>query len=235
MDYKYEFPEVNFFIDNFCRNLEKHPDYFKGKDIEEVKKIIIDFEDVGNAYYYDHRNHGWNKNGLRINIAAKESIISKFERLQPLIRRAAEKSIIGSSGYDLVDINYLVISKKDEEFQKIDSNIQDKIKMISVRNADFEEMTLDEKLGMLNMLIENLLKKDGEYIQLPYDKIFYDYISEQDIKHYRKKTHSERHGTEEALEERLNISDKEKNFLIDFGIFIVIHLFRYIEEVNYDL
>ena len=75
---------------------------------------------------------------------------------------------------------------------------------ISTRNARFENMTIDEKIKEIANLIENLL-----------------YVDDEIIKKYRKQIQCFRHSSNNALEERKQFSDEEKEFIIDYGITII--------------
>jgi hypothetical protein len=113
------------------------------------------------------------------------------------------------------------------EFQEIPDGIDEKIKLISTRGASFDSMKVDEKLKELNNLIENLLKINNKYIFFPADKIFFGFLSEKQIKEFRDKTQCFRHASEESLIERREKSDHEKRFLVDLGVFIVVHIHIY--------
>lgn len=82
-------------------------------------------------------------------------------------------------------------------------------------------MSLDEKLSEIANLTENLLKKNGKYVELDYSKICFEYISDDEVKSFRKKLHCFRHSTDEAIQERESYSDEQKNFMVDYGLTIV--------------
>lgn len=92
---------------------------------------------------------------------------------------------------------------------------------ISTRNARFENMTIDEKIKEIANLIENLLYVDGNYIKLDYSKHCFEYVDDEIIKKYRKQIQCFRHSSNNALEERKQFSDEEKEFIIDYGITII--------------
>lgn len=115
-------------------------------------------------------------------------------------------------------------------FQLLPDDIEDKIRLISTRGAEFDGMTVDEKLQNLNNLIENLLKPDskGGYLSINYDDVFFGFISEEDVKQFRKRTQSFRHATEDTLRERASIPEDEKKLLADLGVFIAVHLHSFL-------
>ena len=93
-------------------------------------------------------------------------------------------------------------------------------------------MAVDEKLQNLNNLIENLLKPDSKkkYLSFDYDDVFFGFISEEDVKRYRKRTHPFRHATQDTLQERAGITEEEKILLTDMGVFTVIHIYKYLSR-----
>lgn len=114
----------------------------------------------------------------------------------------------------------------DISFQLLPDDIEEKIRLISTRGAEFDGMATDEKLQNLNNLVENLLKPNskGNYLSIDYDEVFFSFISEDDVKRYRKRTHPFRHATEDTLQERASITENEKKLLVDVGVFIAVHL-----------
>lgn len=115
--------------------------------------------------------------------------------------------------------------KQNETYIAIDDSIERKFEEISTRQASFDKMSIDEKILEIANLIEHFLKKDDKFITLDYSKICFDYINEEIIKKYRKKIQCFRHSSEEALKEREEYSEVQKNFIIDYGLIIlkVIH------------
>ncbi|WP_322008108.1 hypothetical protein [Clostridium butyricum] len=69
----------------------------------------------------------------------------------------------------------------------IEEEVDALIQKISTRNAQFNEMAIDEKLKEIGNLIEYLLKRNNKFITLDYDDIFLGFINENDIKSLRKK------------------------------------------------
>lgn len=116
-------------------------------------------------------------------------------------------------------------------FQLLPDDIEDKIRLISTRGAEFDGMTVDEKLQNLNNLIENLLKPNskGGYLSVNYDDVFFGFVSEEDVKQFRKRTQSFRHATEDTLRERASIPEDEKKLLADLGVFVAVHLHSHLK------
>ena len=103
----------------------------------------------------------------------------------------------------------------------INDQIEEKFKLISTRNAEFDNMAQDEKLKEIINLIEFLLMKDGKVLDLDYDSICFGYISSDDIKRYRKQMQCFRHARRESILEREGYTNLQKNFFIDYGLTII--------------
>ena len=104
---------------------------------------------------------------------------------------------------------------------EVNDSINHKFIEISTRQASFNSMHTDEKLAEIANLIENMLKKDGEFIALEYEKVCCGFIDDAVVRKYRKKMQCFRHCTDEAITERKSYSEEQKNFLVDYGLTIV--------------
>ena len=104
---------------------------------------------------------------------------------------------------------------------ELEDAIEQKFTEISNRNASFDKMSTDEKLAEIANLIENLLKKNGKFITLEYSSICFDFISNSSVTSYRNKMQCFRHSTDESIIERSKFSEKQKSFLVDYGLTIV--------------
>lgn len=118
----------------------------------------------------------------------------------------------------------LTFEKKD--IIKIDEGINKLFVEISTRNAKFESMSKDEQIKEIANLIENMLYIDGKYIELDCEKKCFNLVTNDCIKKYRKQIQCFRHAHEEALRERKNIDDVQKDFIIDYGITIIKLIYR---------
>lgn len=103
----------------------------------------------------------------------------------------------------------------------IDTCIDNKFIEVSNRQASFNNMSIDEKLSEIANLIENMIKKDGQFITIDYSSICFEYISNGTVKRYRKQMQCFRHATDEAIAERNLYSEEQKHFFVDFGLTIV--------------
>lgn len=119
-----------------------------------------------------------------------------------------------------VYIAKLTFEQKSDHIELADA-IEQKFIEISNRNASFDSMSTDEKLAEIANLIENLLKKDGKFTTLDYTPVCLDFIANESITKYRKSMQCFRHSTQEAVAERKGYSEKQKAFLVDYGLTIV--------------
>lgn len=117
-------------------------------------------------------------------------------------------------------ISSLTFKKKTSSLE-LDDSIDKRFIEISNRQASFNDMSTDEKLESIANVIENMLKKEGTFIKPDYSSICFDYISDDDVRTYRKKLQCFRHATNESIDERKNYSEEQKSFLIDYGIIII--------------
>jgi len=102
----------------------------------------------------------------------------------------------------------------------VDENLDEIFKNISTRNAKFENMETEEKLKEIINAIEYMLKENKKYLSLDYVTISKGFVNEQNIIDYKSKLQCFRHSSAKAIEERKQISEAQKQFLIDYGIMI---------------
>jgi len=100
----------------------------------------------------------------------------------------------------------------------IDEPLDQMIQRISAGDRRFEEMKIDEQLREIANLIENLLKKDGKFIEPDYAKVTFGYIDNNTVKTLRGQLQCFRHSSNESLVERAGFSEEQKMFLVDFGV-----------------
>ena len=84
-------------------------------------------------------------------------------------------------------------------------------------------MSLDEKLEAICNSIEYLLKpnkKSDKFIVLDYSDTD-GYLSDEIVKGYRNKLECFRHSTKEDINKRVNYSNIQKEFLINYGLVII--------------
>lgn len=104
---------------------------------------------------------------------------------------------------------------------EVDDSINQKFIEISTRQASFNNMHTDEKIAEIANLIENMMKQRGKYITPEYENVCCGFVDETVVKNYRKKMQCFRHCTDEAIMERKQYSERQKAFLVDYGLTIV--------------
>jgi len=115
----------------------------------------------------------------------------------------------------------------------LNEEINKMFQKISTRSNEFFKMKKDEQLQEIANLIENMLLKDGKFLEPDYTKISFDYIDNETIKKYRKQIQCFRHAKEQALEEREAFTDNQKDFLIHFGIVIITTIYNLLYTNNH--
>ncbi|MDD2391566.1 MAG: hypothetical protein PHU94_01335 [Bacilli bacterium] len=117
-------------------------------------------------------------------------------------------------------IDNLKFKKKENHLVKSSKGLKDIFKTISTRNSNFENMGLEEKLQEICNAIENMLKINGNFVTIDYEKYSFGFISEKKVINFRKKTQCFRHADEKSIKERESFSETDKNFCINFGLTI---------------
>lgn len=194
---------------------------------EEISPLIevstFYFKGTGSfAYYYDHSSHEWNQEGLIVTIATNSKYITQWKKFNhERLKQIFNDSLDPDSCYDVVDVNYRNIGP-NESLPMKDSLLK-RINSISTRNAIFESRSLDERLALINNTIENILKPSHKFLTID-ENNYFGFLTNEKIKDYRKLTQPFRHGTQNAISDRKMLSDKQKDFLVNYGTLIVIAL-----------
>lgn len=124
--------------------------------------------------------------------------------------------------------NYISSFNNDNgNIVELHDDLKNKVQYISTRNGEFSKMPINEKLEMLNNLIESLLKHDNKYVNYNYEEIAFDFIKNEDIKKFREKTQCFRHGSDECIRIRNQYTEGQKEFLVEYGIFIANLIFKF--------
>ena len=111
--------------------------------------------------------------------------------------------------------------EKHSHLEINDENIERRFSEISTHGARFDEMSSEEKIAELANLIEHYLKTESGFLNLDYNDISFGFINNDSIMRYRKNVQCFRHSSEISLAERKEFSEKQMNFLIDYGIVII--------------
>lgn len=111
---------------------------------------------------------------------------------------------------------------------EVGASLDEQFRMISTRDASFQDMSTDEKIQEIANLIEAMLKGKNGFIQLDYTPVAFGYIDDDTIKQFRKQVQCFRHASEQSIAERAAFTEEQKSFLIDYGTLIckTIHALR---------
>lgn len=116
-------------------------------------------------------------------------------------------------------------------------DIESLFNKISTNSIDFQNLSIESKLREIANLIEHLLKINGKFEVLNYERITFGYITNENIKDFRKQIQCFRHATEKALAERKRFTERQKSFLVDYGLTlskVIFNLRKYKERENND-
>ena len=105
-----------------------------------------------------------------------------------IVRYIARRRLVAHLTFEQKECNIEVTDSLDQKFIEI-----------STRQALFNNMYIDEKLAEIANLIENLLKQNGKFIELEYEKVCCGFVNDSDVKEYRKKMQCFRHGTKDIF------------------------------------
>ena len=196
---------------------------FSNNSLQRFIKGIIDIDIYSDDGYKDYCSKA---NKLR-QIFDKESNLKVVQLISELLNYYENYKFKNNklTEYDKKKIND--IRKDIEELRKeddckviIDEDVDKLIQKISTRNAQLNEMALDEKLKELGNLIEYLLKKGKKFISLNYEHISLGFIKESDVKELRNKVQCFRHSSQESIRERIAYTEKQKQFMAEYGVVI---------------
>lgn len=111
-----------------------------------------------------------------------------------------------------------------------DPSLKDRISNVLLGTAEFNMLSDDEKLRELANLIENmLLVSKKKYREIPQD-LFLGYIDGDQVARFRTSQHIFRHGAESAVQERKDLSEKDKKYLVNLGVTLVDRINDYIVD-----
>lgn len=215
----------------------------------KIETAIEDLFDMRTGYVIDFSNSTFQnfiKGSVGIDIyndTEYKEYTSKANKLRQILNTESENKVVKLindlidyyedyklknnklTEYDKKKINQIKEYIKEKEKQQIsksfiDDDLNEKIIMISTRNAKFEQMTVDEKLKEISNLIEFLLKENGKFIDINFEDNSLSYLNNELVKKYRKTTQCFRHSSKESIIEREFFNIQQKKFMIDFGVTI---------------
>ena len=189
-------PDVDFSAENKCWfYLITYYLYMNGYEIKEFPRILArPPADPTNFTYGDIRNR----------------IIALGRDDNGTVRYKTRRTFIAELTFEHKSCNIEVNDSIDKKFIEI-----------STRQASFNNMHIDEKIAEIANLIENLLKQGGKFITPKYENVCCGFVDDTIVRVYRKKMQCFRHCTDEAIVERKTYSEKQKIFLVDYGLAIV--------------
>lgn len=175
------------------------------------------------AYHDDGGNHPWNQEGLCITIGANEPVIHEWQKLSKSrgLKILFTDALDPEGGYDVTSIKFNVTASSEPI--EMGNRLLESINQISTRDASFTSRGADEKLELLNNTIENILKQDGKFVSID-NAYFMGLLTDEQIKSFRQQTQCFRHASDQALLERVKLDEKQKRFLVNFGVLIVVTL-----------
>lgn len=225
-----------------------------------IENILEDLFEMRTGYVIDFSNNTFQnfiKGSIGIDIyndAEYHEYTSKANKLRQIFNTETEFKVIKLIK-DLIDYyeDYKLKSNKLTEYDKkkiiqikeyidkfeknatdksfIDEELNEKIKMISTRNARFEQMTIDERLKEISNLIEYLLKENGKFKDVNYEENSLSFLNDETVRKYRKTTQCFRHSSKESIIERKSFNIKQKKFMVDLGVTITNYIYS---ELNKD-
>ncbi|SDH93932.1 hypothetical protein SAMN05421804_101269 [Proteiniclasticum ruminis] len=128
------------------------------------------------------------------------------------------------------DIKDAIMKSDSDNQYNLSKDIDELIQTISTRGARFVEMPLDEKLKEIANLIENLLNKNGRYIDIDYHYFGLEFITKDSVKTLRKRLQCFRHSSKDALIERKTYSQHQKIVMVDYGVLICEAIYTHVKE-----
>lgn len=215
----------------------------------KTKQIIEELFEMNTGYVIDFSNNSFEsfiKGAIGLDIyngIGYEEYCSKANKLRQIFEQESNLKVVKLinelvnyyedyklkenklTGYDKKKIEELKVAVKNlksENEEKIYpiKELDEIIKKISTRDAEFSEMAIDEKIKEICNILEYLLKEDKKFISLDYNEITVGFLAEKDIIKFRKKIQCFRHSSKESIEEREQYTEQQKKFMIEFGIII---------------
>lgn len=249
---------VDFFKKNFnLRNDSYYSDFYKGYFIshrDSLKYSVLDKDDL--VQHWKQKLYPTNttsveseaeftlltywlyKNGFVVE--GHPNILEKFtsrEKISNGNLYFATKKKYGTNPSGAVTwkdrrsyIDELKIERISTSTIVLEHSLEDIMSLVSTRNAVFAEMTLDEKIANIRDVFEYIGKKNGKYLQIPFETLSAGYITIENVKRFQNEIQCFRHGEATLLAKRNTYSDEQKWFLIDYGLTILMLAYRHLKN-----
>lgn len=202
-------------IDQFKNLLE--PSSFNSRvdnENEDIEFILISFYLNQMGYFIDKFPEFLERPTTRYDLS--------YNKIRDKLRRA-NKGKDGVIPWQLRR-EYIADLEFIKRWQNVNLNEDAKRAMeeVSLNKGNFNDKEDDEKLLLITNVIEYLLKDDKKqkFLNINYSECF-GLFNEKDIINYRKVLNDYRHSNKEAVKIRKNLTDNQKNFLINYGITII--------------
>ncbi|MHA8263750.1 hypothetical protein ACYATO_08695 [Lactobacillaceae bacterium Melli_B3] len=188
--------------------------------INLVNNSEVHFKDTQEySHYYPKGLSGWNQIGLIVGIVSDSETMNNWKKIGDNLIPIFQAALDFNSKYDVVDVQYFVNNDLNTDID-MSKSLSERIKSISTRDAWFIDMDVDEKIEIINNTIENILNKNGSFIEIN-ESNYFGFITNDNIKAYRKMTQCFRHATDKSINERKSFTKDQKQFLIEYGITIL--------------
>lgn len=131
-------------------------------------------------------------------------------------------------------INFLTFNKKHDSLLSLEIDLEEIISSVSPRNAKFNDKSLDEKLSTIRDAFENIGKKNGKYLTIPYENLSVSYLSSDKAQAFAKELQCFRHGEATLVAKRASYTEEQKLFMIDYGMMLLNLAYRFVKSLSYD-
>lgn len=127
-------------------------------------------------------------------------------------------------------IDSLTFNKKNDSLLSLENDLEEIISSVSHRNAKFNDMILDEKLATIRDAFENIGKKNGKYLYIPYENLSVRYLSQKEAQSFANELQCFRHGESTLVAKRASYTEEQKLFMIDYGMMLLNLAYRHVKK-----
>lgn len=174
--------------------------------------------------------------GKKLNILLAEGQLLREEERKILLLRIAEKI---ENDLMVKYLNGYIEDSEDQKYNKVKEIIQSNISLdrpvtesidelfrkVSLINKSFCDLSIKEKIREIIQVTENLLISNNRRIlDEMYDKwgkYSEEVLSDRKVHEFRKKYQCFRHAKDESLDEINKFSERELQFAIEHGLYII--------------
>lgn len=200
----------------------------------DLDDVLVDSINQSNFFitptgrFSDALNFG----GATVYISAEEKIIKQWKSIEKTRKISSKSDLISlfnsaldqDTDYKIMSIIYR-ISNSINQGINFSNQLLELMNKISNGDSGFQRMSKNEKLATLVNGIENLLKKGNKFTAIN-EGTTLGYLTNKNIKDYRKKFQAFRHASNYSLDQRNSFTDSQKDFLINYGKLIIITIYE---------